>query len=168
MDAPVVDKVVSPETVKFTSLNPPKILVTGRYKHFISAFGEHVISEEVERSIAELCEIKKINIREFTVAPMTNPKKGLPHHEWWIEFEKRNIDLASIESILDKTMQEKNIYYKDLIKGGVLKSLQIIVVKKGGFNNYMNSIGKLGGQNKVPKLSNNREFVNGLNSFITQ
>ena len=156
------------DTIKFTSLNPPKILVTGRYKHFISAFGEHVISEEVERSIAKLCEIKKINIREFTVAPMTNPKKGLPHHEWWIEFEKRNIDLASIESILDKTMQEKNIYYKDLIKGGVLKSLQIIVVKKGGFNNYMKSIGKLGGQNKVPKLSNNREFVNGLNSFITQ
>ncbi|MBK92719.1 MAG: hypothetical protein CMP33_00015 [Rickettsiales bacterium] len=154
------------DTVKFTSLNPPKILVTGRYKHFISAFGEHVISEEVEKSISELCQIKKINIREFTVAPMINPQKGLPYHEWWIEFENENIDINSAEKILDKNMQQKNIYYKDLVKGGVLKSLKIVVVKKEGFNEYMKSIGKLGGQNKVPKLSNNRVFVNGLKSFV--
>jgi len=154
------------DTVKFTSLNPPKILVTGRYKHFISAFGEHVISEEVEKSISELCEIKKISINEFTVAPMINPKKGLPHHEWWIEFENENIDIGFAEKMLDKSMQQKNIYYKDLVKGGVLKSLKIIVVKKGGFNKYMKSIGKLGGQNKVPKLSNNRDFVSGLKSYI--
>ena len=156
------------DTVKFTSLNPPKILVTGRYKHFISAFGEHVISEEVEKSISELCEIKEINIREFTVAPMINPKKGLPYHEWWIEFENENIDIGFAEKMLDKSMQQKNIYYKDLIKGGVLKSLKIIVVKKEGFNKHMKSIGKFGGQNKVPKLSNNREFVSGLKSFAIQ
>ena len=154
------------DTVKFTSLNPPKILVTGRYKHFISAFGEHVISEEVEKSISELCEIKEINIREFTVAPMINPKKGLPYHEWWIEFENENIDIGFAEKVLDKSMQQKNIYYKDLVGGGVLKSLKIIVVKKGGFNKYMKSIGKLGGQNKVPKLSNNRHFVSGLKSYV--
>ncbi len=156
------------DTVKFTSLNPPKILVSGRYKHFISAFGEHVISEEVEKSISELCEIKKINIREFTVAPMINPKKGLPHHEWWIEFENEKFDIGFAEKILEKSMQQKNIYYKDLVRGGVLKSLKIVAVKKGGFNKYMKSIGKLGGQNKVPKLSNNRDFVNGLKSFIIQ
>ena len=95
------------DTVKFTSLNPPKILVTGRYKHFISAFGEHVISEEVEKSISELCEIKEINIREFTVAPMINPKKGLPYHEWWIEFENENIDVGFAEKVLDESMQQK-------------------------------------------------------------
>ena len=155
------------DTVKFTSLNPPKILVTGRYKHFISAFGEHVISEEVEKSISELCETKNINIREFTVAPMINSKKGLPYHEWWIEFENDNIDITSSEKILDISMQQKNIYYRDLVKGGVLNSLKIVTVKRGGFNKYMRSIGKLGGQNKVPKLSNNRKFVDGLKSFIS-
>ncbi len=155
------------DTVKFTSLNPPKILVTGRYKHFISAFGEHVISEEVEKSISELCETKNINIREFTVAPMINPKKGLPYHEWWIEFENDNIDITSSEKILDISMQQKNIYYRDLVKGGVLNSLKIVTVKRGGFNEYMRSIGKLGGQNKVPKLSNNRKFVDGLKSSIS-
>ena len=149
-------------------MNPPKILVTGRHKHFISAFGEHVISEEVEKSISELCEIKEINIREFTVAPMINPKKGLPYHEWWIEFENNNVDLEKITKTLDRSMQQKNIYYRDLIEGGVLKTLEIVVVKKGGFNKYMKSIGKLGGQNKVPKLSNNRDFVNGLNNFFNQ
>ena len=155
------------DTVKFTSLNPPKILVTGRYKHFISAFGEHVISEEVEKSISELCETKNINIREFTVAPMINSKKGLPYHEWWIEFENDNIDITSSEKILDISMQQKNIYYRDLVKGGVLNSLKIVTVKRGGFNEYMRSIGKLGGQNKVPKLSNNRKFVDGLKSSIS-
>ena len=149
-------------------MNPPKILVTGRYKHFISAFGEHVISEEVEKSISELCEIKEINVREFTVAPMINPEEGLPHHEWWIEFENDNVDLKEITKTLDRSMQQKNIYYKDLVKGGILKNLKIIPVKKGGFNKYMRSIGKLGGQNKVPKLSNNRDFVDGLNSFFNQ
>ena len=153
------------DTIKFTSLNPPKILVTGRYKHFISAFGEHVISEEVEKSISELCEIKEINIREFTVAPMINPEKGLPHHEWWIEFENNNVDLEKITK-LDRSMQQKNIYYKDLNRRRCFKNLEIVVVKKGGFNKYMKSIGKLGGQNKVPKLSNNRDFVNGLKSFV--
>jgi hypothetical protein len=153
------------DTVKFTSLNPPKILVTGRFKHFISAFGEHVISEEVEQSISELCYEKNIEVNEFTVAPLISPEKGLPYHEWWIEFNSSNIDFDLISDLLDKKMQEKNIYYKDLIKGKVLKKLEIIEVKKGGFNLYMKSIGKFGGQNKVPKLCNNREYVKGLKKF---
>jgi len=154
------------DTVKFVSLNPPKILVTGRYKHFISAFGEHVISEEVEQSISELCYNKNINIVEFTVAPMIDPSKGLPHHEWWIEFEENNPDLDSLAEELDKNIQKKNIYYKDLVDGKVLKRLEIKEVKRGGFNQHMKSLGKFGGQNKVPKLSNNRSFVEGLKNHV--
>ena len=153
------------DTVKFTSLNPPKILVTGRFKHFISAFGEHVISEEVEQSISELCNEKNIEVSEFTVAPLISPEKGLPHHEWWIEFSSSNFDCDMISDLLDKKMQEKNIYYKDLIMGKVLKRLEVIEVEKGGFNLYMKSIGKFGGQNKVPKLCNSREYVEGLKKF---
>ena len=154
------------DTVKFTSLKPPKILVTGRYKHFISAFGEHVISEEVEQSLSDVCKIKNLYLLEFTVAPEINPKKGLPFHEWWIEFENPKIELKEIEEILDQKIQERNIYYKDLIKGKILKNLEIRLVKKGGFNKYMNSLGKFGGQNKIPKLSNNRNFVEGLKNYI--
>ena len=153
------------DTVRFTSLIPPKIIVTGRYKHFISAFGEHVISEEVEQSISELCVEKNIEIIEFTVSPMVNPQKGLPYQEWWIEFENSNLDLEDISNSLDSKIQKKNIYYKDLIEGRVLKKLKIVEVKKGGFNLYMKSIGKFGGQNKVPKLSNDRVFVDGLKKF---
>ena len=154
------------DTVKFTSLNPPKILVTGRYKHFISAFGEHVISEEVEQSLSDVCKIKNLNVLEFTVAPEINPKKGLPFHEWWIEFDSPEIELKEIEEILDLKIQERNIYYKDLVRGKILKNLEIRCVKKGGFNKHMKSLGKFGGQNKIPKLSNNRNFVEGLKSHI--
>ena len=97
---------------------------------------------------------------------MINPEKGLPHHEWWIEFENNNVDLEKITKTLDNSMQQKNIYYRDLIEGGILKTLEIVVVKKGGFNKYLKSIGKLGGQNKVPKLSNNRDFGSGLKSYV--
>ena len=154
------------DTVKLVSLNPPKILVTGRYKHFISAFGEHVISEEVEQSLSDVCEIKNLTVLEFTVAPEINPKKGLPYHEWWVEFDSLEIELKEIEEILDQKMQERNIYYRDLVKGKILKSLEIRSVKKGGFNKHMKSLGKFGGQNKVPKLSNNRNFIEGLKNHI--
>ena len=123
------------DTVKFTSLNPPKILVTGRYKHFISAFGEHVIVNEVEQSIAEVCKKQKINILEFTIAPMINPKHGLPYHEWWIEFEERNVELNVFSGEVDKKLQEKNIYYKDLIKGKVLKTDTVVISGTAKFDN---------------------------------
>ncbi len=150
------------DTVMFTSITPPKLLVTGRYKHFISAFGEHVIASEVEQSLSETAKKFNISISEFTVAPKIENGNKLPCHEWFIEFEELEINIKEFEKHLDVSVQEKNIYYKDLIKGKVLKTLEVKKLSKGTFNRYMKSIGKLGGQNKIPRLSNNRNFVDGL------
>jgi len=150
------------DTVMFTSLAPPKLLVTGRYKHFISAFGEHVIASEVEQSLSEAAKKFDLSISEFTVAPKIENGNKLPCHEWFIEFEELEINIKEFEKFLDGKIQEKNIYYKDLIKGKVLKTLEVKKLAKGSFNRYMKSIGKLGGQNKVPRLSNNRDFVDGI------
>ena len=110
----------------------------------------------------------KLGIREFTVAPQVNPKTGLPFHEWFIEFDEINDNLEAIETIMDKIMQRQNIYYKDLVCSKILSPLKITKIEKGGFNDYMKSIGKLGGQNKVPHLSNDRKIVNQLKNFIIQ
>ena len=150
------------DTVMFTSTAPPKLLVTGRYKHFISAFGEHVIASEVEQSLSEAAKKFDVSISEFTVAPKIENGNRLPCHEWFIEFEELEINIKEFEKYLDAKIQDKNIYYKDLIKGKVLKTLEVKKLAKGTFNNYMKSIGKLGGQNKVPRLSNNRDFVDGI------
>ena len=155
------------DTVEFTSLVPARVKVTGRYKHFISAFGEHVIGSEVEKALKNTLVNEKISLKEFTVAPKVNPKKGLPFHQWWIEFDQQ-VPLAKIKKIekeLDFNLQNLNSYYKDLVQGKVLKPLEIVVVKKGGFKNYMESIGKLGGQNKLPRLSNDRKIVDLLINF---
>jgi hypothetical protein len=153
------------DTVKFTSLKPYRIIVTGRVKHYLSAFGEHVISEEVENAIKIATKKHKVAIREFTVAPNINPKQGLPHHEWYIEFESVPDDLKSFSITLDKEMINQNIYYKDLIDGKILKNLEVISLEKGSFNEYMKSVGKLGGQNKVPRLSNDRSVADKLNNL---
>ena len=153
------------DTVKFTSLKPYRIIVTGRVKHYLSAFGEHVISEEVENAIKIATKKHKVAIREFTVAPNINPKQGLPHHEWYIEFESVPDDLKSFSITLDKEMINQNIYYKDLIDGKILKNLEVIPLEKGSFNEYMKSVGKLGGQNKVPRLSNDRSVADKLNNL---
>jgi len=153
------------DTVKFTSLKPYRIIVTGRVKHYLSAFGEHVISEEVENAIKIATKKHKVAIREFTVAPNINPKQGLPHHEWYIEFESIPDDLKSFSITLDKEMINQNIYYKDLIDGKILKNLEVISLEKGSFNEYMKSVGKLGGQNKVPRLSNDRSVADKLNNL---
>lgn len=150
------------DTVMFTSLAPPKLLVTGRHKHFISAFGEHVIASEVEQSLSEAAKKFNLSVSEFTVAPKIENGNKLPCHEWFIELEELEINIKEFEKCLDDRVQEKNIYYKDLIKGKVLKTLEVKRLAKGTFNRYMKSIGKLGGQNKVPRLSNNRDFVDGL------
>ena len=155
------------DTVEFTSLVPARVKVTGRYKHFISAFGEHVIGSEVEKALKNTLVNEKVSIKEFTVAPKVNSKKGLPFHQWWIEFDQQ-VPLAKIKKIekeLDFNLQNINSYYKDLVQGKVLKPLEIVVVKKGGFKNYMESIGKLGGQNKLPRLSNDRKIVDLLINF---
>ena len=150
------------DTVMFTSVAPPKLLITGRYKHFISAFGEHVIASEVEQGLSEAIKKFNVSVSEFTVAPKIGNGNRLPCHEWFIEFEELEINIKEFEKFLDAKIQEKNIYYKDLIKGNVLKTLEVKKLAKGTFNRHMKSIGKLGGQNKVPRLSNNRGFVDGL------
>ncbi|GAA3656587.1 GH3 auxin-responsive promoter family protein [Flavivirga jejuensis] len=147
------------DTVEFTSTKPYRVIVSGRIKHFISAFGEHVIGKEVEQAMQEALLNSSISVTEFTVAPQINPKEGLPYHEWFIEFENEPEDILELAKKIDESLQTQNTYYFDLIKGKVLQSLKIIKVKKGGFKEYMKSIGKLGGQNKLPRLSNDRKIV---------
>jgi hypothetical protein len=154
------------DTVEFTSTKPYRIKVTGRIKHFISAFGEHVIGKEVEKALNDSISDTKINISEFTVAPQVDPAKGLPYHEWFIEFENEPENLEEFASKIDASMQAQNIYYLDLITGKVLRPLIIRKVKKGGFHEYMKSIGKFGGQNKIPQLSDNRKIADVLQDFI--
>ena len=132
---------------------------------YFLAFGEHVIAKEVETTIKEVSSKLNLKVREFTVAPQVSPKAGLPFHEWFIEFDEINDNLDEIEGIMDKIMQRQNIYYKDLIQGKILSPLRIKKIKKGGFNLFMNSIGKLGGQNKVPHLSNDRKIANQLKNY---
>ncbi|MFK7058734.1 GH3 auxin-responsive promoter family protein [Flavobacterium oreochromis] len=147
------------DTVQFTSLNPYRIIVTGRIKHYISAFGEHVIGKEVETALEEAMKDSTITINEFTVAPQINPTEGLPYHEWFIEFENEPLDIENFALKIDQAMRKQNVYYDDLITGNVLKNLVITKVVKNGFQDYMKSIGKLGGQNKLPRLSNDRNIA---------
>jgi hypothetical protein len=154
------------DTVKFTSLNPYKILVTGRIKHFTSAFGEHVIAEEVEGALNEVIERHPAEVIEFHVAPQLNPEKGLPHHEWLVSFARKPEDLNAFAAEIDEAMQKRNIYYADLIKGKILRPLDITCLQKDAFNQFMKSKGKLGGQNKVPRLSDNRESADLLRKWI--
>ncbi|RZM24599.1 MAG: GH3 auxin-responsive promoter family protein [Pedobacter sp.] len=154
------------DTVKFVSKNPYKILVTGRIKHFISAFGEHVIGEEVEHAILSVANEEGVGITEFTVAPQVAPKEGeLPYHEWFVEFSKSPLDMVDFSKKVDKALQEKNIYYFDLIEGKILQPLIIRSLQKDAFVNYMRGQGKLGGQNKVPRLSNDRKIADELRNF---
>ena len=153
------------DTVEFTSTKPYRIIVTGRIKHFISAFGEHVISKEVEQAMNEATSNTEIRISEFTVAPQINPEEGLPYHEWLVEFENEPENLLVLAKQLDHSLQIQNTYYYDLINGKILQPLKVVAVKKDGFKNYMKSIGKLGGQNKVPRLANDRKIANALHEL---
>lgn len=150
------------DTVKFVSRNPYKILVTGRIKHFISAFGEHVIGEEVERAMQEVSNAMNVRTVEFTVAPQVNPHAGLPYHEWLVEFDVPPADIDAFADRLDQAMQQQNIYYRDLIAGSILRTLKLSVLPKGSFIAYMKRHGKLGGQNKVPRLSNDRIIADDM------
>jgi len=154
------------DTVEFTSLLPYRIKVTGRIKHFISAFGEHVIGKEVEKALNDAIKGTNTNVSEFTVAPQVNPPEGLPYHEWFIEFENEEENSNELASKIDASMQAQNIYYSDLIKGKILQPLIIRKVKKGGFHQYMKSIDKFGGQNKIPQLSDNRKIADVLQGFL--
>ncbi len=155
------------DTVRFVSRDPYRIVVTGRIKHFISAFGEHVIGEEVEYSLMKAAKEEGIQINEFTVAPFIKGQgDGKSFHEWFVEFENRPADMRAFASKVDSNLRAKNIYYDDLIAGNILQPLQIHPVKKNGFIDYMKSIGKLGGQNKVPRLSNDRSFAEPLEKYM--
>ena len=153
------------DTVKFVSINPYRIIVTGRIKHFTSAFGEHVIAEELEKSLKKTLNKFPLKINEVHLAPEVNPKNNLPFHEWFIEFGDTPNNLELFSKDLDENLQEINTYYKDLITGRVLQPLKITQIKKGAFRDYMKSIGKLGGQNKVPRLSNDRKIAEVLSKY---
>jgi hypothetical protein len=154
------------DTIKFVSLNPYRIVVTGRVKHFISAFGEHVIGEEVEEALLKAADAENIKITEFTVAPKISRAGEKSCHEWFIEFENLPGNMKQFEKTVDENLRKKNIYYDDLIKGNILQPLKIFSIQKNGFINYMKSIGKLGGQNKVPRLSNDREIADALQPWV--
>lgn len=154
------------DTIKFVSKNPYRIIVSGRIKHFISAFGEHVIGEEVEKAMkATMAQFPEVELVEFTVAPQVTPAEGLPHHEWFVEFAKPPADEAAFASALDEHLRKLNVYYDDLITGSILRTLKITALKPNSFIEYMKSLGKLGGQNKVPRLSNDRKIGEALNAY---
>jgi len=152
------------DTVAFTSLKPYRIIVTGRIKHFTSAFGEHVIAKEVEEAIRlAMQQCTEVELSEFTVAPQTEPTEGLPYHEWLIEFATEAKDMGLFAKLVDDNLKAQNSYYKDLVEGKVLRQLQITSLPKRSFHNYMKSQGKLGGQNKIPRLANDRKIADYLN-----
>ena len=154
------------DTVKFLSTYPHRIIVTGRIKHFISAFGEHVIGEEVEKAMTLTCQkFPETELIEYTVAPQVTPTSGLPLHEWYIAFAQKPHDVSAFKKELNLNMQQLNSYYDDLVTGAVLNPLQVVTLKADAFIEYMKSIGKLGGQNKVPRLSNDRKIVEALHPF---
>jgi len=150
------------DTVEFTSLKPYRVIVSGRIKHFISAFGEHVIGKEVEQALKEAIKNTSISVNEFTVAPQINPKEGLPYHEWLIEFENEPENESGFIAALEQSLKHQNSYYFDLIEGKVLQPLKVTKIETNGFQTYMKSIGKLGGQNKIPRLSNDRKIADYL------
>jgi hypothetical protein len=156
------------DTVKFISTDPYRLIVTGRTKHFISAFGEHVIGEEVEYSMLKAAEEEHVRITEFTVAPFVSNSEGKSYHEWFVEFENRPENMQEFAKKVDEHLRKKNVYYDDLIGGNILTPLRITPVRKNGFIDYMKSIGKLGGQNKVPRLSNDRKIADELRQWAEQ
>ncbi|GAA4806442.1 GH3 auxin-responsive promoter family protein [Olivibacter ginsenosidimutans] len=157
------------DTIKFVSLNPYRIVVSGRIKHFISAFGEHVIGEEVEQALMSVAHAEQVEVTEFTVAPQVNPTAGeLPYHEWFIEFAKPPVNMETFRMKVDQALQQKNVYYFDLITGKVLQPLVIRSMQKHTFVNYMRSLGKLGGQNKLPRLANDRSIADQLEQYICE
>ncbi len=156
------------DTVKFVSTDPYRLVVTGRTKHFISAFGEHVIVEEVEHAMKKAAAEFNVHVKEFTIAPAIQVAEGLPYHEWFIEFDTPPADMGKFAAAVDELLAEKNIYYHDLVTGNILQPLRVRNMKKNAFIEYMKSIGKLGGQNKVPRLANDRRIADALAPWVAQ
>jgi len=154
------------DTIRFVSTEPYRIVVSGRTKHFISAFGEHVIGEEVEQAMMLAAAEHNVHIIEFTVAPCIHTDHGLPYHEWFVEFAQAPENMDAFAHSIDNHLREKNIYYNDLITGHILQPLKINAMQPQAFIQYMRSIGRLGGQNKVPRLSNDRKIADGLKEWV--
>ncbi len=154
------------DMVRFVSVNPYRLVVAGRIKHFISAFGEHVIGEEVEYAMLQAAKEHSVHVTEFTIAPAIQVTDGLPYHEWFVEFEVPPADMTAFGLAVDRHLRGKNIYYDDLITGSILRPLVIRTMKKNSFIEYMRSIGKLGGQNKVPRLANDRKIAEALAGWV--
>lgn len=154
------------DTIRFISTDPYRVVVTGRIKHFISAFGEHVIGKEIEEALQNTLKKWPAEVVEFTVAPQVNPKEGLPYHEWFIEFGREPEDMDVFAAELDRQMVKQNTYYQDLIEGRILRPLVITRLEPHAFRKLMKARGKLGGQNKVPRLSNDREIAELLEKSI--
>lgn len=156
------------DTIEFISLSPYLFVINGRVSQFISAFGEHVIEKEIESALLATCARHASTVSEYTVAPQVNPEQsGKPYHEWFVEFLQAPEDLESFAADLDLAMTNQNIYYKDLISGHILKPLKLNCLQQGAFRNFMRDIGKLGGQNKVPHLRNDRMIADGLVKYIS-
>jgi len=154
------------DTIQFVNKNPYRIVVSGRVKHFISAFGEHVIGKEVEEALLSVANQENIRVVEFTVAPQVNPGNGaLPYHEWFIEFDNLPDNMDAFAAKVNAAMVQQNIYYEDLIVGRILQPLKISPLRRNAFREYMKTQGKLGGQNKVPRLSNDRKIAEELQLF---
>jgi hypothetical protein len=152
------------DTIKFVSRDPYRLVVTGRIKHFTSAFGEHVIAEEVEGAVQDAMAKAGGVVTEFHVAPEVNPQEGLPFHEWFVEFSKAPDDEKAFEAAVNAGVIQRNPYYRDLISGSILQNAQLRKLEKGVFHQAMANRGKLGGQNKPPRLANSREFASELES----
>jgi len=150
------------DMVQFVSKDPYRVIVSGRVKHFTSAFGEHVIAKEVEYALNAALSENGGEVVDFHVAPQVNPTNGLPYHEWFISFAKRPENMEAFAAKIDQEMQEQNIYYKDLISGNILRSAVITEVAEDAFINYARSQGKLGGQFKLPRLANDRKVADLL------
>ena len=151
------------DMVRFVSLKPYRVVVSGRIKHYTSAFGEHVIAEEVEKAVTHACSNTGSEVVEFHLAPQLNPENNeLPYHQWLVEFKGMGKDCDQFAEALQSKMMELNTYYKDLIDGKMLQPLKVVILPQGSFTTYMKNIGKLGGQNKLPRLSNDRKIADEL------
>lgn len=150
------------DTIKFVSSDPYRIVVTGRIKHFTSAFGEHVIAEEVEGAVQAAMKIAGGVVAEFHVAPEVSPAEGLPFHEWFVEFSEEPSDVEAFAKAANEGVLQRNPYYRDLISGAILQTAKLRVLQKGTFHQAMANRGKLGGQNKPPRLANGRDFASEL------
>ena len=154
------------DTIQFTSTNPYKFIISGRTKHFINAFGEELIVDNAEKGLAYACQQTGAEVSEYTAAPVFMDQKAKCRHQWLIEFAKPPQDVQLFATLLDKRLQEINSDYEaKRYKDITLQPLELVVARQGLFNDWLKSRGKLGGQHKVPRLSNSREHIEQLLSL---